>query len=398
MIAHLDADSFFASVLVRKHPNLRGKPLLAVGMGGGCVIAASYEAKAYGVKTGMRLRDARILVPSAIEMPADFRETGIASAQIESALKDICPVVEQMSIDEWFLDLSSRVGGIPENPDLWAKETREKILRETDLSMSVGVAPSKLLAKMASEYRKPGGITVVEKRNIEQFLKDRPAAAIPGIGRQRSMKTDAAGIVTAWDFTQRTDEHLLRMCGKQGIEMKRELLGQRLFPVREDTRPPQSISRCRTFRATTDKDLLKAHLLKHLEYCTMKMRRQHLVCRDLFVHLRTAEYAYAGAHRRFEQPCSTASQMLPCALSALEELSHHKSRWNQVGLALSGLRPVGMTQPSMFEDPMTMMNDERVQAALDEIQTRFGRDSVTRATALQVQSGTKLDLDFSLAE
>ena len=398
MIAHLDADSFFASVLLRKHPSLKGKPLLAVGMGGGCVIAATYEAKAKGVKTGMRLKEARILVPDAVEMPVDFRETSIASAQIESSLKDLCPLVEQMSIDEWFLDLSSLVGGNPKNLEEWANETRERILKETDLSMSVGVAPSKLLAKMASEYRKPGGITVVEKRNIETFLRDRPATAIPGIGKQRSVKTDAAGIVTAWDFTRATDSSLISMCGKQGREMKRELLGDMLFPVKEGADPPKSISRCRTFRATENTDLLKANLLKHLEYCTMKMRRLGLRCREISVHIRTADYAYEGMHHRFERSCITTSQMMPAALMLLADMTSNRVRWNQIGLALHGLIATGATQQSIFEDLGDIVADERLQAALDDIQTRFGRDSVTRAAALSVKSGTAKGLDFAIID
>lgn len=415
MIAHIDADAFFASVLLRSHPHLKGKPLLAVGMGGGCVIAASYEAKAFGVKTGMRMKEARALVPNAIEMNADFRETGIASEQIEAILKNVCPIVEQMSIDEWFLDLTSLVGGTPNDPKAWAKKMQASVLSGTDISISIGIAASKLLAKMAGEYRKPAGVTVLRfpstgcssepgggvrgggSMNIESFLKDRSAASIPGIGRKRMEKTDEAGIRTAWDLTQAPDALLIRLCGRPGVEMKRELLGESLFPVREDTRPPQSISRCRTFKATTDRNLLKAHLLKHLEYCTMKMRRQHLACRGISVHLRDAEYAYASAHRTFDQPCTTVSQMMPSVLSALTELMHDK-RVNQVGLALHGLSRAGDRQQSIFEDASVSTSDEKLQQALDTLQTRFGRDSITRAAALPIRSGTKQELDFSLTE
>src|SRR5207248_2984219 len=148
MIAHIDADSFFASVLQRKHPHLKGKPLIAAGMGGGCVIAATYEAKAKGVKTGMPMREAIKLCPEAIRMPSDFRETGIASQQIEAILSDVCPIIEQYSIDEWFLDLASMVGGIPADPVTWARALQTDVKRRTDIGVSIGVAPSKLLAKM----------------------------------------------------------------------------------------------------------------------------------------------------------------------------------------------------------------------------------------------------------
>jgi nucleotidyltransferase/DNA polymerase involved in DNA repair len=161
VICHIDADAFFASVLQRRDPRLKGKPLLALGMGGGCVIAASYEAKAFGVKTGMRLVDARRLCPGAVERESDFRETGLASKQIEEILRRHCPVVQQMSIDEWYLDLDTCVGGAPGNPEKWALAIQDEVQWKTDISVSIGIAPTKLLAKIGGEYRKPGGITVV---------------------------------------------------------------------------------------------------------------------------------------------------------------------------------------------------------------------------------------------
>jgi nucleotidyltransferase/DNA polymerase involved in DNA repair len=217
MIAHIDADSFFASVLQRKHPQLRGKPLLALGMGGSSVIAASYEAKAKGVKTGMPLREALLLCPEAEQMPSDFAETSIASHQIEAVLQNHCPIMEQMSIDEWFLDLRSLVGGIPFDLLLWAKDIQKEVLAMTGMSVSVGIGPSKLLAKMASEYRKPAGCTVIEKHQIETFLADRPAQAIPGIGHRRSIQTKARSWDTAWDIATADDVLLQKLFGRPAL-------------------------------------------------------------------------------------------------------------------------------------------------------------------------------------
>src|SRR3989344_6115749 len=150
MIAHIDTDAFFASAIQRKGPELRGKPLLALGMGGGCVIAASYEAKAKGVKTGMRLVDARRLCPEASALPSDFDEALLASRQIEQILENRCPVIERYSVDEWFLDLASIVGGIPTDLQAWMVELQSTVKQSTELTVSIGAAPSKLLAKMAS--------------------------------------------------------------------------------------------------------------------------------------------------------------------------------------------------------------------------------------------------------
>ncbi len=396
MIAHVDADSFFASVIVRLNPSLRGKPVLALGMGGSCVIAATYEAKAKGVKTGMRLRDARILCPGAIEMAADFRETGIASEQIESVLKKHCPVIEQMSIDEWYLDLSTLVGGAPKDGPAWGCMIQKEVLQMTALSVSVGLAPSKLLAKMAGEYRKPAGVTAVSGNNIEKFLRDRPAAAIPGIGRQRSIKTDALSWVTAWDIATAPTADLIRICGRPGVDLKRELLGERMSPVAEDTRPPKSISRCRSFRATADMTFVKAHLLKHLEYCTMKMRRQKTACREISIWLRTAEYRHMSIHARLSRNAVTADEMLPKILGMFRAMTGQKNRYTQTGLALHGLKSADAQQQSLFEDPTKALAGERLQEAMDDLHGKYGRDSVTRASALTVRSGTRRSLELPM--
>lgn len=398
-VAHIDADAFFASVIVRLNPSLRGKPLLAVGMGGGCVIAATYEAKAKGVKTGMRLSDARLLVPDAIEMAADFRETGIASQQIASVLGQHSPILEHTSIDEWYIDLHALVGGAPKDGLAWGRMVQKEVLQVTALSVSVGVAPSKLLAKMAGEYRKPAGVTSLSGDDeIKRFLQDRAAAAIPGIGRQRGTKTDALGWVTAWDVATAPASDIIRICGRPGIELQRELLGERVSIVAEDTRPPKSISRCRSFKSTNDPHMLKAHMLKHLEYCILKMRRWELGTTELSVWIRTPDFAYRSAHRRMDRVCSTVEQLLGPALSALGGLTWHGSRWNQVGLALYGFKPTGAEQQSLFEDPSKALAGERLQEAMDGLHSKYGRDSLTHAAALSVSSGVHKDLGLPIGD
>jgi len=392
MIAHIDVDSFFASILVRKNPSFEGKPLIAVGMGGGCVIAATYEAKAKGVRTGMRLRDARKLCPGAIEMPSDFRETGIASHAIESILRGACPLLEQMSIDEWFLDLSTIVGGIPRDLHAWAEARRQDVLRQTALSVSVGIAGSKLLAKMASEYRKPAGITVLRPTDIEHFLRDRPAAAIPGIGRATAPKVDALGLKTAWDIASTSDEVLRQLCGMPGIAMKRELIGECLDPVSDGVEPPKSISRCRSFRATCDTTILRAHLLKHIEYIVMKMRRWELMATHVSVWMRDADMHFFGENVRLAEPADTAEQIIPVALGCFGKICLAQRRWTQVGTGLFGLLPREGSKRSLFAAERRAHDRESLQQALDRLHTKYGRDSVTRAAAVSIKSGTKLDL------
>jgi len=392
MFAHIDADAFFASVLQRKYPKLKGKPLLALGMGGGCVIAASYEAKAKGVKTGMRLADARKLCRGAVEMPSDFEETAVASRQIASVLHEQCPVMEQMSVDEWFLDLRSMQGGLPDNLFRWAEQIQKDMLQRVDISVSAGIAHSKLLAKMASEYHKPAAVTLITKQNLEAFLRDRPAAAIPGIGRRRSLHAEANRWQTAWDVATADQEQIRRLFGKPGREMQLELLGTSIYGVEEDAGPPKSVSRCRSFRTTEDREKIFSSVLDHLSYTVLKMRRHGLMCRELCMWLRDGEYRHDGRNTKLPQPMDTEEQILPYVRECFRHLYEGTSRCTQTGLALCNLRSKGSLQFSLFEDVKHAGSSEQMQEKLDELHERFGRISVTRGSALPTRSKEKSHL------
>lgn len=394
MLCHIDADAFFASVLQRKHPRLKGKPLLALGMGGGCVIAASYEAKAKGVRTGMRVVEARKLCPGACEMPSDFEETAIASRQIEIILGEQCPIVEKISVDEWFLNLSTLQSGVPQDLTLWAMHLQQDVLRRTDISVSVGIANSKLLSKMASEYRKPAGVTVVDTSSIESFLCDRPAEAIPGIGKRRSLHAQAYRWQTAWDIANADTETVRRLFGKPGNDMQQELLGHRTEEVETVYAPPKSLSRCRSFRATKDEKNIFSSVLDHLSYTVMKMRRYSLMCCEINLWLRNGEYHHDGRHVKLPQPMDTEEQLLPYVRQCFRRLHEETPHCTQTGLALCGLRPKGALQYSLFEDVVQTSGAEKMQEKLDELHERYGRESVTRGSAMPHKRGGKPHLNI----
>jgi len=398
MFAHIDADSFFASVLIRKDPRLRGKPLLALGMGGSCVIAATYEAKAFGVKTGMTLKDALKLVPNALQIPSDFRETAIASHEIEEILSHEGPTLEQMSVDEWFLDITSVVGGEPQDLHAWATALQKKILRHTALSVSVGVGQTKLLAKMAGEYKKPAGVTVLHTHEEAScMLKDRPAAAIPGIGRRRDIHAQLKGWKTAWDFAVADQEEVIRLFGKGGHELQLELNGTIVSPVTTEEDPPKSVSRARSFFRTADRSFLWAHTLRHLEYVVLKMRRDDLACSGVTLWLRGWDYGHEGANRKLPQPMNTEEQLRPYVKNLFSSLYEKQKQYSQVGLGLFHLTPRGAPQYSLFEETRAIDRNEKIQQTLDTLHERFGRNKITRGAAMAVSSQTKPQIPLSLA-
>lgn len=397
MIAHVDADSFFASVLQRKYPRLKGKPLLALGMGGGCVIAATYEAKAKGVKTGMPLKEALALCPEAEQMHSDFAETALASQQIEAIIQAHCPVVEQYSIDEWFLDLETVVGGVPFDLVLWAQELQQEILATTALSVSIGVGGSKILAKMAGEERKPAGVTVVERHEVEAFLSRRPVMAIPGIGPRRGAHAKAKHWETAWDFAVADEATVRKLFGKGGPELQREIKGECLYPVTPEGGPPKSISRTRSFKPTKDKKLIWAHAMQHLSYCILKMRTQDLSARGISLWLRDDRYQHEGLQVKLPQALDTEEDVTPYARKAFDRLiGKGDGRFTQVGFCLWNLQPKGAAQFSLFEPPKHTMEDEDLQRSLDGLRKRYGREVVMRGSALPVHEKTerKISLPF----
>lgn len=390
MICHIDADAFFASVLQRKNPLLRGKPLLATGMGGGCVIAASYEAKAYGVKTGMRLSEAKRLVPKPVIMPSDFQEACVASEQLQDILNQACPLVQRYSVDEWFLDLNTLTGGLPSSLSIWAQTLQAKLHRSTGLTCSFGIASSKLLSKIASEYRKPAGITILYRNDIDGFLKDRPAEAIPGIGRRRALHAEANRWLTAWDISQANPASLKQIFGKPGLDMQRELQGECLEPVSNIAVPPKSISRCRSFYATRDEETLYAHLMAHLTRTVLKMRLQDLSCQRVTVWLRNDTYdKHLGHDFKLPQPVATESELLPYLRRCFLQSYVAGQAYTQVGLGLMDLRPQTLPQYSLFQSPLQLAKCEKIQTALDNVHQRYGRDAVVRGSAISIQLKNK---------
>lgn len=396
MIAHVDADAFFASVLQRLHPHLRGKPLFALGMGGSFIIAASYEAKAKGVKTGMPLHEARKLCPGAAHMPSDFRETGLASEQIEAVLSDICPRVEQMSIDEWYLDLRTLPGGVPKDTHAFGVLLQGGVLQKTGLSVSVGIAPTKTLAKLAGETKKPSGVVALQEGEIDAFLATRPLEAVCGIGRKRALPAYAQGWVTAADFA-RADMHTVRsLLGKPGCELQQELLGIVQYPVDDSTVAPKSVSRCRSFRATADHAVVWSHLLAHLSRTVLRMRRWKLAATHVSVWVRTADYEAHGTALRLTAPCSDEGGLLAPLRSCFQSLVRKDRRYTQAGFAVSGLVSTLGRQQSLFDLPAELAKEEALQQALDSVRERFGRDTITRAAALPTHSQERPSFDVPL--
>jgi DNA polymerase V len=215
------------------------------------------------------------------------------------------------------------------------------------------------------------------------MLRDRPAEAIPGIGRQRAKVTNARGWMTAWDIATANPEELRMHFGKGGPELQAELQGRIISPVTTEQDPQQSISRARSFRATSNKDILWAHVLQHLQYVTLKMRRQGLAAGGISVWLRNADYASDSEGLRLPQLHDTEEQLLPYVRACFEKCHGELvgPRCTQTGLSLWGLLPRGPRQISLFDPSDTVDREESLQESLDRLRDRFGKNTIHRGSA-----------------
>ncbi len=394
MIAHLDADAFFASVLQRLHPNAMGKPLLALGMGGNCVISASYEAKKRGVTAGMRIPDAKKLVPEAVVLPVAFQETGVASEEIETHLKRLCPETEQMSIDEWFMDLASLQGGNPLDLSAWARGVQSLLWQRTHLPVSLGIAPTKTLAKMGSDFRKPRGVTVIEGSSpsdlsIEAFLRDCDINDIPGIGYRRGVHARSHGWKSAFDFAYADPDIVRHLFGRPGEELQQELRGEAVYEVIIEDAAPKSLSRCRTFPKTMNRHFMEAQLFEHLSYVVLRMRHHGLAASGINVWLRDSDFYFSSTDIKIPIPVSTEEQIVPYMERLFRRIFDEKKKWNQVGLALFGLKPEGPAQYSLFDAPSNLDEAESLQKSMDTLRDKYGRDVIRRGYSVLLEKKRK---------
>ncbi|HLD07538.1 MAG TPA: DNA polymerase IV [Candidatus Peribacterales bacterium] len=400
MFAHIDADAFFASVLQRKYPRLKGKALLALGMGGGCVIAASYEAKAKGVRTGMRLVDAKKIVPEAIFLPADFHATYDATRQLFALFEKFCPGgVEHASPDEGYLDLTHtrRSVAFHTSTNGWesfAREIQSESDRFLDLPISIGIAPTKTLAKMGSKHRKPKGICIIEEKDREAFLGEKDISSIPGIGWKSTPKMKKLGFLTAFDFAHADPLIIEKVLGKTGLELQREIRGEAIYKVITNPPPPKSISRCRSFRGTNDRNFLYSQVMTHLQRCSSKLRRHELECARIGIWFRGADYkSGASAERSIGRYVAEESLLMPSVREMFEEVIQTQARlplvalrsrakwgaptrFTQAGLVLSDFRPKGSRQISLFEEPESHEEIAALQISVDLLRKKYGTESV----------------------
>ncbi len=290
-ILHADFDAFYASVEQLDNPELRGRPLAVGGSpeSRGVVAAASYEAREYGVRSAMPMRTAFNICPNLVRVSARFGRYREVSRRVMDIFNDVTPLVEPLSLDEAFLDITDRVTREVKPEDI-ARRLKMRVKRELSLTISVGVGTSKSVAKIASDLDKPDGLTVVPPGTERSFLAPLPVGKLPGVGPKTQERLAGEGVETVGQLAERTDEWLTTRFGRNGTYMKRLATGQDDRPV-ETSRDTKSVSSETTLVTDTgDPDALQELVNRLSQDVSRSLERRDLWGRTVKVKLRLSDF------------------------------------------------------------------------------------------------------------
>ena len=389
-ILHADLDAFYASVEQRDDPRLRGRPVI---VGGGVVLAASYEAKAFGIRTAMGGKQARRLCPWAVTVEPRFSAYVEASKAVFAVFEDTTPLVEGLSIDEAFLDVGGlrRVSGTPTEI---AAELRRRVLERVGLAITVGVARTKFLAKVASGVAKPDGLLVVSPDAELEFLHPLPVQRLWGVGAVTAQKLLARGITTVADVARLDESVLVAMLGRGSGRHLHALAHNR------DPRPVQvgrrrgsigsqhALGRSRTPRS---QETVDESLVALVDRVTRRMRAAGRVGRTVVLRLRFDDFTRATRSHTMARPTAHTETILAIARELLAAAMPK--------IACDGITLVGIAVANLDDDrvvqlalPFNRASGGALDSALDDVRDKFGTSSLTRAVLLGKNTGMQVPM------
>jgi DNA polymerase-4 len=377
-LLHADLDAFYASVEQRDDPALRGRPVI---VGGGVVLAASYEAKAFGVRTAMGGAQARRLCPHAVVVPPRMSAYTAASRAVFEVFRDTTPLVEGISIDEAFLDVGglARIAG---RPGVVAEGLRRAVADRVGLPITVGVARTKFLAKVASRVAKPDGLLVVPHDAELEFLHPLPVGALWGVGKVTAEKLRARGITTVGQLAAAEPVDLVSVLGRASGRHLHDLAHNRDPRSVETGRRRRSIGAQRALgRGRLTPAELDVVLVALIDRIAQRLRAAHRVSRTVTLRLRFADFTRATRSGTLSEPTAGTGVLLAAARELLDAaLPLIADRGiTLLGAALSNLADEDPVQLAL---PFERQPAGRLDTALDSVRDRFGKTAVTRAVLL----------------
>jgi DNA polymerase-4 len=380
-ILHLDMDAFYASVEQRDSPQLRGQPVIVGGLGArGVVATASYEARKFGVRSAMPTAEARIRCPHGIYVAPRMSVYQEASRQVFEIMRRFTPLVQGLSLDEAFLDVTASQSIYGPAAKI-AFDLKQQIRLRTQLTASVGIAPNKLVAKIASELRKPDALTVVTAADIRTVLDPLPTSKLFGVGPKTVETLAKLGIHTLADLRQASDAQLHPIFGRDAYVIRQRAAGIDDRPVLAEWEEKQ-ISTETTFSVDIDNPkLLRAELSRLADRTSGRLRARQVSAHGIAVKIRRHDFSTFTRQRRCAPATHESSAISDLAQQLLNEwlAEHPGAAVRLLGVGAYDLGPVA--QMTLFDDPPQQSN-AKLDATVDTIRAKFGSQAVMRASSL----------------
>lgn len=382
---HIDADAFFASCEQSLNPKLKGLPVVT-GAERGIVSAASYEAKDLGIGRGIPLWEVKKICPNAIILPSDYESYSLISTRMFSIMRRFVPIVEEYSIDEAFSDLTGMRRPLNCSYHEIGRRIKEQIETELGITVSIGIAPTKSLAKLAANLQKPSGLTVVPGRLIENLLQKIPLNKIWGFGESTTNYLKKFGLKTAYDFTLKDKNWVKQHLNKTGLEIWKELRGEMIYEISNETHEKyKSISKTKTFTPPSNKrDYILGQLIRNLESACIKARRHNLVSNKLIIYLRQQNFQSFGVEIKLDKTTNSSLLITPSLKKVFKKVWQPNIMYRSTGVILSNLKANNKIQESLFTDKIKVIKMEQLTNVIDIINNKFGKHTLHQAASLQV--------------
>lgn len=396
IILHMDGDAFFVGVEVAKNPKLKGLPVVT-GEERGIVSALSYEAKALGVVRGMPIFQLQKQFPQVIIMPGDYSSYAKYSQSMFDIVRRYADDVEEYSIDECFADLTGLEPPLKMTYKQIAERIKKEITDELGLSVSIGLAPTKVLAKVASKWMKPNGLTVIDRDSISDFLKMTPIEKIWGIGPRTSESLKRKGVSMAYDFIKKDVNWIKDNFSKPYEVIWRELKGSYMMQI--DSKPKteySSIQRTRSFHpATNDKIFLLSQFSKNIEEACAKARHFELMPKKVSFFLKTRDFKYVTYAVTLNAPTNAPEIIISLIEDNFNKIHKKGILYRTTGVTLHELVSGSVAQLDLFGGTVKANKFETIHKQIDSLEDKYGKRVVylasTHNARTQDVKGTEAD-------
>jgi DNA polymerase IV len=376
-IVHIDGDAFFASCEQSRRPKLQGRPVVT-GKERGIAASMSYEAKARGVTRGMRMAEIRKICPEAVILPSDYETYSLLSKRFFAIVRRYTPDVEEYSIDECFADLTGLRRPLKMSYFEIAARIKRALDAELGFTFSVGLAPNKVVAKIASKWQKPSGLTAIPGRELHRYLAKLPVEKVWGIGPNTTALLQKYDIRTALAFAQREEPWVKKHLSKPFFQIWQELNGQYVFELAVGEHETYyTIQKVKTFTpASNDHAFVFAQLAKNIENACIKARKYKLATQRVVIFLRTQQFRDFGLEIDLSGPTQFPNDIVKAVTPAFEELFAPSTAYRATGVILSKLTEAYYGQLDLFGEAIRMQRLSNLYESVDTLREKYGKHTV----------------------